>query len=102
MSVPLESYKLADAAISGGDGLWFHKYGRIGFVTADFVNASPNAKGYKLPNNYKPLRQTLGYLYIRGVYGSSGQILVETDGMVHTWMGRDNDYCAGEVAFILA
>ena len=102
LSVPLESYKLADAAINGGDGLWFHKYGRIGFVTADFVNSSTNAKTYKLPNNYKPLRQTLGYLYARGVSGSSGQILVETDGTVHTWIGSSSNYCAGEVVFILA
>ena len=102
LSVPLESYKLADAAVDGGDGLWFHKYGRIGFVTADFVNSSTNAETYKLPNNYKPLKQTLGYLYIRGVSGSSGQILVETDGTVHTWIGSSNNYCAGEVVFILA
>lgn len=102
LSIPLESYKLADAAVDGGDGLWFHKYGRIGFVTADFVNSSANAKTYKLPNNYKPLKQTLGYLYIRGVSGSSGQILVETDGAVHTWIGSDSNYCSGEVVFILA
>ena len=102
LSIPLESYKLADAAVDGGDGLWFHKYGRIGFVTADFVNSSTNAETYKLPNNYRPLKQTLGYLYIRGVYGSSGQILVEVDGTVHTWMGSSSNYCSGEVVFILA
>ena len=102
LSIPLESYKLDNSAIDGGDGLWFHKYGRIGFVTADFINSSTNAKSYKLPNNYNPLRQTLGYLYIRGVYGSSGQIVVETDGSVHTWIGDSSNYCAGEVVFILA
>lgn len=102
LSIPLESYKLADAAISGGDGLWFYKYGRIGFITADFINSSRNAPTYKLPNNYKPLRETLGYLYIRGVSGSSGQLLVETDGTVRTWMGDDNNYCSGETVFILA
>nr|DAG59451.1 MAG TPA: tail protein [Caudoviricetes sp.] len=102
LSIPLESYKLANAAVDGGDGLWFHKYGRIGFVTADFVNSSTNAKTYKLPNNYKPLKQTLGYLYIRGVSGSSGQILVETDGTVNTWIESSSNYCSGEVVFILA
>ena len=102
LSVPLESYKLANAAISGGDGLWFHKYGRIGFVTADFINSSTTANTYKLPNNYKPLRNTLGYLYIRGVYRSSGQLLVETDGTVHSWIGDSSNYCSGEVVFILA
>ena len=84
-------------------GVNFYKWGPIGIVQFSFVTvANGGSKFGTLPNGYKPVAFSLGYLYTQGVQASNGQITVDTDGSVNAWTSSASDYKSGQVVFMIA
>lgn len=55
-----------------------------------------------LPDGYKAANGSLGYLYIHGVSGVTGQLVVDRDGTINAWLSQSSDYCSGQVAFAIS
>ena len=84
-------------------GINFFKWGPIGVLQFSFVTvANGGTKFGSLPNGYKPLVFSLGYLYTQGVPSTNGQLTVDTDGSFQAWTNSASDYKSGQVVFMLA
>lgn len=97
--------KLASSSVSSdaNTGVWFYKWGPIGIVQARFVTVkSGGSRLGTLSDGYSPLNSALGYLYIQGVNGETGQIVVDRDGTINAWLSQSSDYCSGQVAFAIS
>lgn len=77
-------------------------YTRIGHLVCVFMNDMPSmgVKGV-LPEGYRPQADVIGFGYMRGS-STSGQILVNSTGMVETWCSQDSTrYFSGSICFVV-
>lgn len=97
--------KLTSSSVSSdaNTGVWFYEWGPIGIVQARLVTVkSVGSRLGTLSDGYRPLKSALGYLYIQGVNGVTGQIVVDTDGTVNAWLNQTNSYRSGQVVFAIS
>lgn len=99
--------KLAAGAFAddnGKNGVYLFRWGPLRVIQVQFTHVAKGGTdfGY-LPDSEVPRggMDALGYLYVQGVAGSCGHVKVNHRGEVSAWVGRDSDYCSGQVAFLV-
>lgn len=99
--------KLAAGAFAddnGKNGVYLFRWGPLRVIQVQYTHIAKGGTEFgHLPDGEVPRggMNALGYLYVRGVAGSCGQVNVNYRGEVSAWMDRDSDYCSGQVVFFV-